>query len=109
MAIDAEDQHLTLSFDRTATHNILVEHFKGIAVNREYPLAAVFLLLDLSLRDLTSALWAEGVISAKPLATLGARQLKTAFQMLDDDRTVTKINIFYRDTQGFRDAATRVR
>jgi hypothetical protein len=49
------------------------------------------------------------MVSAESLPAPGAGQLQVSFQMLDSDSACGKVNILYRDSQGFRDTASQVK
>ena len=83
MSVDAKNQLLAILKNWTATADIVFEHSQSLAINGQRSLTAVFLLLDLSLLNLTSALWAKGVTSAKSLPTFGAGQLQATFEVFD--------------------------
>jgi len=53
----------------------------------------VFLLLDLSLPDLTTTPWAEGMTFTESLPTLGTGQLKAGFEMFYGNGALRKIYV----------------
>jgi len=79
--IDAKNQPLPISKNRTATADIVFERAQRLTITGQHPLATTFLLLGLSLLNLISALWAKGVTSTESLSALGAGQLQAGFEM----------------------------
>ena len=107
MPVDAEDEHLVISKNRTATADVVFQHARSVTINRQYPLATVFLLLGLSLLNLITALWTKGMTPAKSLSALGAGQLKAALKVLDGDGALGKVYILNFDSQSFADPTAR--
>jgi len=72
MSVDTKEEPFPIAKNRSATADIVFECAQGLTVNGQHPLSVVFLLLGLSLLDLTTAFWAEGVSSTESLSALGA-------------------------------------
>jgi len=108
MSVDAKDKPFSVSYYRAAPLNVFLEHVESLTVNWQNSLAPMLLLLSLSLLDLTAALWAKGVTSAKPLPTPSTGQLETSFQMFDGNNTLIKVYILDFDGQGFADPTAEV-
>ena len=68
----------------------------------------MLLLLSLSLLDLASALWAEGVASAELLSALGAGQLQAGFEMFNANCAMVEVHVFNRQTQSLADPTAEV-
>ena len=78
IAVYAENKPLPISKNRTTTPNVILERSQSVAINGQHPLATMFLLLSLSLPNLTATPGAEGMASAQSRSTLGAGQIETA-------------------------------
>jgi len=79
--INAKNQPLPIPKNRTTTADVIFKDAQSVTINGQHPLATVFLLLGLSLLNLTSALWAKGMTSAESLPAPGAGQLQASFEM----------------------------
>ena len=108
VAINAEDEPFPVPLHRPTTLDIFFEHGESLAINGQHSLATTFLLLGLSLLNLTATLWAEGMASAKPLPAPGARQLQAGFEMFDGNRATSEVHVFNRQSQSLADAATKM-
>jgi len=108
MAVYAENKPLLISKNRTATADIVFERAQRLTITRQHPLATTFLLLDLSLLDLTSALWAECMTSAESLPALGAGQLQAGFEMFNANCAMVEVHVFNRQTQSLADPTAEV-
>jgi len=106
--IHTKNEVLSISKNWTATPNIFFEQLQGITINRQYPLPMVFLLLGLSLLNLTAASGTERMASAESLPAPSAGQLQAGFEVFDGNRATTEIHVFNRQTKSLADAATRM-
>jgi len=108
MSVDAKDNPFSVSHYRAAALDVFFEHSQSLTINGQCPLATMFLLLSLSLLNLTSALWAKGMASAESLSATGTGQLQAGFKVLDSDGTAGEVYVLDRQSQGLADAATKM-
>jgi len=72
VAVNAEEQRLSLFNNRTATPDIFFKHLQGITIDGQHPLAAVLLLLGLTLLYHTPKFRAENVTYTESRPTVHA-------------------------------------
>jgi hypothetical protein len=93
VAVNAENQFLPVSNNRTTPANIFLEQFQGIRVNRQHALPAVPLLFALTYLYLDTAFGAKGMSRAKSRSAHLAGKFDAALQMLNDYRAVVEVYV----------------
>jgi len=107
VAVNTKNQSLPISKNRTATADVVFERAQSLNVTRQHPLSAVFLLLGLSLLNLTATPGTERMASAKPLSAPGAGQLQAGFEVFDANCAMVEVYVFNRQSQSLADPTTK--